>query len=59
MRFTFRVEVEVDRMEGKFARRDELGDQLIDAIDCADPGELEGEAGGQYTVSSWTVTVEP
>jgi hypothetical protein len=55
MRWTFTVEIEVARDEGKFASRDELGEQILDAIESADPGNLEGENGGQYSVVEWTV----
>ena len=36
MRFTFTVEVEVERSEGRFASRDEIGGQLSEAIESAD-----------------------
>jgi hypothetical protein len=55
MRFTFTVEVEVQRNEGKFATRDELAEQLREAIEGADPGSLEGENGGQYETTDWSV----
>lgn len=56
MQFTFTVSVEVNRTEGKFASRDELEEQLIEEISGADPGQLEGENGGQYEVTNWEVT---
>jgi hypothetical protein len=55
MRFNFIVEVEVERIEGKFASRDELSDQIIGALEDADPGDLEGDNGGQYNIISWSV----
>lgn len=55
MRFIFEVEVEVERDEGKFASRAELADQIQEALEGADPGNLEGENGGQYTVHEWAV----
>lgn len=64
MQFTFTatIEVEVERSEGKFASRDELAEQLLEAIqealDSADPGSLEGEMGGQYEVAMFEATVE-
>lgn len=64
MQFTFTatVEIEVERSEGKFASRDELAEQLLEAIqealDSADPGSLEGEMGGQYEVTMFEATVE-
>lgn len=59
MRFTFTVEVEVQRDEGKFASRDEIAEQLRDAIESADPGSLEGGEGGQYSTCGWDVDEQP
>lgn len=59
--FQFLITVEVDRETGKFAPRDELVDKLREAIEGADPGTLDCDNGGQYTVSSFDVQdyVEP
>jgi hypothetical protein len=54
--FEFTVTIEVDRVEGKFASRDELRDQLLEALEGADPGQLEGDSGGQYETTTWEVT---
>src|SRR4051794_27992275 len=58
MQFTFIVEVEVTRSEGKFATREELAQQLIDAIEQANPGDLTGDNEGQYTVDNFEVSEE-
>lgn len=55
MKFTFTVTVEVEREEGKFASREDIGDQLAEAIEGADPGSVEGENGGTYNTTEWTV----
>lgn len=55
MYMEFLVKVELDKTEGKFASRDELADQVRDELDSANPDELEGEAGGTYSVTSWEV----
>lgn len=54
--FTFTINVEVEREEGKFASRDEIAEQIREAIESADPGSIEGEAGGSYSVVTWEVT---
>lgn len=59
MRFTFTVEVEVERTQGKFATRDELADQIKDALENASPGDLQGENEGEYTINDWTVDEVP
>jgi len=59
MRFTFTVEVEVERNEGKFASRDEVGDLLIEEIESADPSFLSCEDGGEYEVVAWEITENP
>lgn len=58
-RFTFTVEVEVNRTAGKFASRDEMADAIREAIEGADPGELDGlgpDGETNYTVDSWEVS---
>jgi hypothetical protein len=55
MRFTYTVTVDVQRTEGKFATKDELGDQLQEALEGADPGSLTGDNGGEYSVDGWDV----
>jgi hypothetical protein len=59
MRFRYVVEVEVEREQGLFASRDELGDQLREALESADPGSLTGDNGGEYSTTSWSVEEEP
>jgi hypothetical protein len=59
MRYVFLVTVEVERSEGKFATRDEIGEQIAEALTDADPGDLTGENGGAYTVTMWEVATEP
>jgi hypothetical protein len=55
MKFEFRVSVEVEREQGKFASRDEIEEQLVEALEQADPGSLTGEAGGEYATTMWEV----
>lgn len=59
MRFTFTVEVEVERIEGKFASREELADQIYEALDQAQLDSVEGDAGGQYEVTAWEIDEVP
>lgn len=55
MHFTFTVEVDVERSEGKFASREDIGDQIQQEIESADPGTITGENDGTYDVTSWEV----
>lgn len=55
MRFLFEVTVEVEREEGKFASRDELSQLIIEALEGADPGQLDGDNGGVYNTIDWSV----
>jgi hypothetical protein len=57
MRFIYRVEVELERQEGKFASRIELGDQIREALEGADYGEWGTDDGGVYS-SFFDVTEE-
>lgn len=56
MRFVFQVEVEVEREEGKFASREDLGGQIMEELEGVDPGTYEGENGGQYSTVVWEVS---
>lgn len=58
MRFSYVVEVEVDRVEGKFASREEVAEQIQEALDNADPGSIDGigsDGTSSYEVQSWDV----
>ena len=55
MRYNFTADVEVERAEGKFATREEIGELIRVALEGADPGELQGENGGNYVVTSWEI----
>lgn len=55
MDFAYLVTAQVERTEGKFAARDELEEQITDALEGADPNSLEGGEGGQYEVTDWSV----
>lgn len=55
MNFSFTVEVEVTRIEGKFATRDEMEGQIASALDDANPGSLDGDNGGSYEITDWSV----
>lgn len=57
-KFTFTVNVEVTRESGKFATRDEMADQIRDALESADPGYLSGigyDGDSEYIVDGWEV----
>jgi ABC-type phosphate/phosphonate transport system permease subunit len=58
VRFTYLVEVEVERTEGKFASREEVEEQITDALESADPGSVDGigaDGDSSYEVISWDV----
>lgn len=63
MRFTFTVEVEVERQEGKFASRDEVLEALTSALEEAqDNAGLDGlgaDGLSVYEATDWSVTEEP
>lgn len=57
-RFTFTVAVELERVSGKFASRDEMADEIIAQIEGADPGYLDGlgaDGDSAYETTDWTV----
>lgn len=53
MRFEFKVEVE--RVQGKFASKEEIEAQIVEALEGADPGSYDGENGGEYQTADWSV----
>ena len=56
--FTFTVTVELERTEGKFAGRDEMAEAIIDALEGADPGSVDGigaDGMSSYDVTDWAV----
>ncbi len=55
MEIEFRVIAQVERTEGKFASRDELSEQIAEALESADPSSLSGDNGGEYEVTDWVV----
>jgi len=55
MKFAFTVTAEVNRIEGKFASRDDIGEQIRSELEGCDPGSFTGENGGEYETVSWEV----
>lgn len=52
------MNVSLERTEGKFAGRDEMAEQLLEAPQSADPGMVEGigaDGTSSYQVSDWPV----
>jgi hypothetical protein len=56
MQFTFIVSVEVNRVEGKFATRNEIADQLIAAIEDGNPGSVFSDEMAEYSVDAWDIS---
>jgi len=56
--FSLTVTVELERESGKFMSRDEMEEQLREAIEGADPGTVDGGPDGDstYEVTSWEVS---
>lgn len=63
MRFTFTVEVEVERQEGKFASRDEVSEAITSALEEAqDNAGLDGlgsDGMSVYEAIAWDVSEQP
>lgn len=57
MKLKFTVEVEVERTQGKFASKDDIAEQIKEAIEQADPSEVTVED-STYEVQSFEVTHE-
>lgn len=58
-RFSFTVDVDVDRTEGKFASRDEIEGELRQWLEDANQGSVDGigaDGASTYEVTDWSVT---
>lgn len=56
--FTFTVHVELERESGKFATREEMAEQLLDWLENADQGTLDGigaDGDSTYETTNWEV----
>lgn len=59
MRFAYLVTADVERIEGKFAGRDEVGEELSSTLENTDPGQVDGlgpDGTSSYEVQSWDVS---
>lgn len=55
MDFKFEIWASVERTQGKFASRDEIEGELIEALESANPGSISASEGGEYEVGDWEV----
>lgn len=56
--FTFTVTVELERETGKFATRDEMAEAIIEWLEAADEGTIDGigaDGESTYNTTSWQV----
>lgn len=58
-RFEFRVHVTCNRVEGKFASREELAEKIQDALETADLTQIACDNGGQYETEWEVEEIEP
>jgi len=52
------VTVEVERQEGKFASREEMAEAIVEWLESADEGSIEGigaDGESSYATTSWQV----
>lgn len=56
MDFHFTIDVTVDRVEGRFASREELESQIQEELEAVVGSmQLQGEHGGVYEVSDYNI----
>jgi hypothetical protein len=53
--FSFTVNVTAEKTSGKFTSKDELADEIRDAIEQADPGSIDPTGEGEYEITEWEV----
>lgn len=62
MKFRFEVFVEVERVQGKFASRDEVEDTIREMLEQANEGTVDGvgaDGDTEYEINDWSVEVSP
>lgn len=62
MEFVFEVRVTVERVEGKFAARDEIVEEISQILAESDPSSIDGigaDGASSYEVQDWDVTEQP
>lgn len=60
MRIKITVEVEVERIQGKFAPKDEIEENILDAVESANPQSISAigaDGTSEYEVTDWMVEV--
>lgn len=55
MKFYINLKVELERADGKPAKREELAQAILDIIADADPGVIETDDEASYSVEGWEV----
>ena len=58
MRISFTVHVDLERIEGKFASKDEIRDLLREDLECANNGSVDGvgaDGDSSYEITGWEV----
>lgn len=56
MRITITVEIEVTRITGKFASKDDIAEKIVDAIDAANEGTFYSDEDAEYEVTDWVAS---
>lgn len=58
MKIKFIIDVEVERVQGKFASKDEIVEAIVGMLEGADEGSVEGigaDGDSEYEIISWEV----
>jgi len=56
MNFEFKITATLDHVSGQFAGKDQFEDEILEALEAADPQQLTGDGGGEYEMTEWEVT---
>ena len=59
--FSFTVNVTLERTEGKFAGKDEMEEQIMEALEYANPSSIDGigaDGTSNYEVVDWEVMAD-
>jgi hypothetical protein len=53
--FEFKVEVQAERVSGKFLSREAIAEMLQQYLEDANPSEIEGDDAQEYSINDWLV----
>jgi hypothetical protein len=58
VKLVFKLEVEVERIRGKFSSREDLATAIVEEVDGQNPGSITLDNDAEYDITGWFVSEE-